>query len=1054
MKKQKKFLAVLSAAAVSTMIAAAVSTTAFAKTTDVIAKINGQEVKINFEELTTAYENKAAGLDSELFNKYNEREGLTALLDDKNGFVDYKAVQEAAEDAVALGEKFVLNDFTETTEKTLADFKPEAEWKDDKVVPVTPVEEDLKVESVSAINTPEGDKLEVVLSDVPEEKPTATSVTVTRTINGEEDASFVWGGGVSSWNEETKTLTISEITPVEATEEVQEVVYSVAYGDTDAVAANALTVEAVEKGLAVESVSAINAKTIEVTFNNAVDTEKAEIELLRGTFKQNVTVKWAEDKKSVELIGAGNFQAADYTVSVTGLTEEALSGAVKVEAQKVAKIEILDDVAVLSESDMTKATATVSYKVLDQYGEDITKTADIKTNDANKITLTKADGLVKISNDIIKDKKAGDTVVIVLINDKSGVTESRTVKLSDESAVDTIEVTGIYNEKGKELNEDSKAAEFFLVLELKDQYGKEIKDVELAKKLLVTSTDEKVVKVQATDIVKKTIDKVDKLVLPLASIEGAGKSTILLISPANGNKTEYEVVVAETTRTDAVQLGQPEIAVVGEDILLPLTVQDKEGNVVLDKKVLEHATKGIKIDGKDAKVDDNLVIKDEQAYVKIAKASNTTATHKTVVVTSSTNEVATVTFEVKKEAKATVVRGFKEPLVIKAGATATEITADLLNIEDQYGRIMKDTTKVNVKVENITGDDKVVTVSNNNVTGQKNGEAKIVVSIEDVENSAAELTVKVTDGKEYASYEIEELGKVEFNKDKALVINGVLENGGKVALGNDEYSATVELDTVGGAVAVTAGNLKVNNMGTVDGKAATKATGTLKVTINATGDVIEQEFVVLIEAPKVKDFFFTTETESTDADAIKKAKEYTKTLELEDEFNLTALKAGLNVLTTDQFGNKAIVAIADEAVLTIVPEDITKVNIVKNGTKDAAVTLEKDVEEAEVTVKVKIDDAVKELKVVVKAKEVEEVVFEAKTKEHSLTGFKTITTVESSEKDVATAVATEATGIKITSLKKGTATITVTGTDDSDGEKTATVEVTVAEDGTITATDK
>lgn len=152
MKKQKKFLAVLSAAAVSTMIAAAVSTTAFAKTTHVIAKINGQEVKINFEELTTAYENKAAGLDSELFNKYNEREGLTALLDDENGFVDYKAVQEAAEDAVALGEKFVLNDFTQTTEKTLADFKPEAEWKDDKVVPVTPVEEDLKVESVSAIN--------------------------------------------------------------------------------------------------------------------------------------------------------------------------------------------------------------------------------------------------------------------------------------------------------------------------------------------------------------------------------------------------------------------------------------------------------------------------------------------------------------------------------------------------------------------------------------------------------------------------------------------------------------------------------------------------------------------------------------------------------------------------------------------------------------------------------------------------------------------------------------------------------------------------------------
>src|SRR5690606_25987153 len=53
-----------------------------------------------------------------------------------------------------------------------------------------------------------------------------------------------------------------------------------------------------------QSVKATNAKTITVEFNKAVDTSKASIEVLRGAFKQTVTVKWAEDNKSVQLISS------------------------------------------------------------------------------------------------------------------------------------------------------------------------------------------------------------------------------------------------------------------------------------------------------------------------------------------------------------------------------------------------------------------------------------------------------------------------------------------------------------------------------------------------------------------------------------------------------------------------------------------------------------------------------------------------------------------------------------------------------------------------------
>src|SRR5690606_30188099 len=125
---------------------------------------------------------------------------------------------------------------------------------------------------------------------------------------------------------------------------------------------------------------------------------KASIEVLRGAFKQTVTVKWAEDNKSVQLISANNFQPGDYTVNVSGLSEKVLTGSVKFEAQKVASIEILSDIAVVSKNPETGVftsddTATVGYVVKDQYGTDITDTTNLTTN-AN--TVTAANGTITL----------------------------------------------------------------------------------------------------------------------------------------------------------------------------------------------------------------------------------------------------------------------------------------------------------------------------------------------------------------------------------------------------------------------------------------------------------------------------------------------------------------------------------------------------------------------------------------------------------------------------------------------------------------------------------
>ncbi|MHA6259035.1 hypothetical protein ACXYMX_03865 [Sporosarcina sp. CAU 1771] len=78
-----------------------------------------------------------------------------------------------------------------------------------------------------------------------------------------------------------------------------------------------------------------------------------------------------------------------------------------------------------------------------------------------------------------------------------------------------------------------------------------------------------------------------------------------------------------------------------------------------------------------------------------------------------------------------------------------------------------------------------------------------------------------------------------------------------------------------------------------------------------------------------------------------------------------ATPAVVNFATTDQYGNKTVAANAG-ATITIVPEKVTEVTIEDNGTADAKATLKVPGTEAKLTVKVKVGNATKELKVTLK----------------------------------------------------------------------------------------
>ncbi|MGD6942407.1 S-layer homology domain-containing protein [Cytobacillus gottheilii] len=720
----------------------------------------------------------------------------------------------------------------------------------------------------------------------------------------------------------------------------------------------------VDAELEVVEVSAVNAKTIEVDFNTAVeDTSKASVELLRGAFKQNATVTWSEDKKSVQLAGASNFQAAEYTVNISGLTEEKLTGSVKIEAQKVASIEILDEVAVVSAADANgslaeNATATVGYQVKDQYGTDISENITLTTN-AGSVSASK--GVVTL--DDLEGKKVGDIVPVVLIDTATGTSASKAVKLSAASTVSSIEVAGIYNAKGEEvaLNDASKASEAFIVLNLEDQYGKEITDVAKAKGLVITNTNPTNLTIASGVEAVKIGDK-DKLVIKISEIKKAGSTDVLLISTTNGQSAKYTVNVAETATSDAISVSQPEIAVAEEETLIPVTVSDKAGNVITDKKLLSNTTKGIKVDGSPVK-EDQLVVKDGQVFFKKEFA---TAGTQALVFQSSTYKVATVTVNVKEVAKETLVRGLKNPLVISTAKAPVTINAkDHLVIEDQYGREMKGSTAT-VAVS-VVGETEVLSLSGNTVTPVKNGTATLKVALvvdnKVVDSSAVEVKVQVTDGTQYSDYEVAEIGLTKADSEKSIKVNGLL-NGGKVALAPSEYTATV---TGGeGQVLVEDGKFTVEEQDlNLDSKGNEIDTEfTLKVTVNATGKVYEQKFVVSNKKEVVQDFFFTTSEAGAsyaDAKAITEA-----TLEGGATIAEELTSAKVNVATVDQYGNKQVVAISDSTI-TVVPEKAGEVTITGNGTPSAKVALRGDVKESVVTLNIKVGSATKELKVKVVA---------------------------------------------------------------------------------------
>lgn len=700
----------------------------------------------------------------------------------------------------------------------------------------------------------------------------------------------------------------------------------------------------VDNAAKIEGLSAVSTKSLKVQFNKAVDTTKAIFEVKKGTPTANISkYTWSEDKKSVTLELAGKLSAGEYTVNVKGLTETTLTKSVNVENEKVAKIEVASDKAILTSA----TSAVVGYKVLNQYGEDITKTVTVNvtptrgTVAAGDVDASK--GMITVNN--LANVKSGEKFTLTLVHGETAVNTTKEVTVSDASKVDEVKVTGLYNADGKALTEDNRTSTFYVKLDAKDQYGNSLKAADLTGNVIVNSSNQTVVGASASDIKDITIDGVKTTVVELnSSAATAGKSTITVISLATGKSNTLEVEVKEGVKVNTFGLSQPELAVAKEKIEIPFEALDKDGNKV-DKKSLLNAVQ-FNVAGLGLSSSDISIVTDSKGVNKLVlDATNVSSAGGPVTITtvSPTQKVSTLVVNVKEAAKPVYVSGLKDiEANLKAGGTVA-ITVDNLVIKDQYDRdydISGDlgTSANNFELKVTSNDTAIASISNGGIinaaggsltlSGIAKGTASLKVELLKypatgssvlVNGSEFEKTIRVAEASEFVSYEVANISTVFDDSaalvadnayEKALKVYGVLANGQKVLLDDTDYSVRLAGQNGVSAVAgttdkewtidVTAAAASTSPI--VYAENATEATAKAIVTINSTGDRLEKEFTISKVAPKV------SSTKFNDTDVVDGI--YTVSGNTATTANLFGLFTGSNAEVKDQYGELAAVSSA------------------------------------------------------------------------------------------------------------------------------------------------
>jgi len=508
--------------------------------------------------------------------------------------------------------------------------------------------------------------------------------------------------------------------------------------------------------VAIESVKAVNAKELQVTFNKAVeDTTKAVFEAKRGTTTVNgLEVSWNADKTIATLTSGVNLTAGDYTVTVNGLSEEALVGeVVKVEAQKVSKVEITSKQLIKNNAVPVATAGTFTYKVVDQYGTDITKTTPQSAFNLNAVvgasnatvTLNPATGVATVNHMFsTTDSKA----VVTLVHAATGVATTATLDVAAAVTVENVTFGENILPTGKTRIEAGLSEAVRVPLTVLDQYGSEIKDVAtLGSSLQLISSNNNVT-------FKYETDEKNNVFLVADTSALASKATVVLtaVNPTSGKTFSKTFDIVAASAPYSIELGElsaSTIAAGDKGIALPITVKDQFGEQLTAEQIVKHASKIESwVTGDSNAQISNLTIdtdKTSKTYGQFVFNATTKGTVSLVVNTG--NAVQTKLFEVKDARVVSSVSKVENVTLLQGATTDLKFV-----FKDQYGAEIKndnvvDNSALSYKVEltKVSGDNGAVTTTELQTGADEDEIAEISVKAASDKTGSYKVTVTLVD---------------------------------------------------------------------------------------------------------------------------------------------------------------------------------------------------------------------------------------------------------------------------------------------------------------------
>uniref|UniRef100_UPI0031B813DD hypothetical protein n=1 Tax=Anaerolentibacter hominis TaxID=3079009 RepID=UPI0031B813DD len=442
----------------------------------------------------------------------------------------------------------------------------------------------------------------------------------------------------------------------------------------------------------------------------------------RGSANVSIAEKSvSDDKTKVVFTTAGSIVAGEYTIAFGDKTAT-FTGV----ENKLTSIEISSDKLVLNKTNPADANeATVGYKALNQFGEDISAIISLTGNASFGTSLSLTKGTAKITfatGDVNASMMNTSYVVSLVVYDTTtGISTSANLTLSNASVPYEVETQGVYNEDGKALTATSIGGkdEFFFLFRVKDQYGNYLTStdkVKIGDNLYVSFSGGLTnLNMNTKTLTTKKVDGITYFASQLDVVDqktaSAGTATAIIIPVGSGKSVTTAIEVGAGTTVATINVTAPANVKAGDSAVeFAYSAYDAEGNAVTDIASLNKITMGEQF---------SFVKTDGEIKLYYDASKQNANDYKTEAFVTPTFKTTLVSFTIKAASRPDQIVGLLDTDGKTALATATqvegkdiELAKSTFKIVDQYGDVMKDGLGKDhaVKVTADTGDTFTATI--------------------------------------------------------------------------------------------------------------------------------------------------------------------------------------------------------------------------------------------------------------------------------------------------------------------------------------------------------